>query len=283
VAPTALTIAGWLNAITLPPGGSVIFGTQSGGNVVRLGHTAISGLFFQVNTGFLTYSAVPLAVNRWYHFAATFDQGAAFLFLDGVTVDSESLMTMVYPLNQPPALAGQNLNGTPQALFNGRLFDVRLYSRRLLNDEILTLANPVMSQRIFARSVTPTVPPPPNPPPANPQLGDPPFFRAVVTGQSYTYDTSPLIFEQLTAERWDIADDANPLTAELTKIVNGTQLTISKTAIFGDVLPNTPAIWFDLTAAETAGMALGEWKGELVGSFAGTTEVFRKFALFVRD
>lgn len=283
IAPTEITVAGWMNAITFPLT-SFIFGSRSGLNIVELGHSTLGGLFFLVNNGNTQFMpGGGFVAGQWYHFAGTFSGGDVALYLDGVPVSSSSGLTMVYPLNQPPALAGRNVNGTPSAGFNGRLFDVRLYSRALFPEEILTLANPVASQRIFARSVTPITPPGPTPPPPNPELGLPPFFRTVVTDQSYTYATSPLVFEQLYNERWDIVANANPLTAELTKNIAGTLVTISKTAIFGNVAAGVPAIWFDLTAAETAGMALGEWKGELIGSFAGTVEVFRKFALFVRS
>lgn len=160
IAPTELTVTGWLNAKTLPIGGSIIFGTQSGVNRVHLGYSTISGLFFQTNNGSIG-SAVPLVVNRWYHFAGSFCDGDLYVYLDGVLVNNTvgGLATMVYPLDQPPALAGRNVDGVATGFFDGRLFDVRLYNRCLLDDEVLALANPVASQRLFTRTVV-TIPPP---------------------------------------------------------------------------------------------------------------------------
>lgn len=278
---TDITVSGWLNRNTV--GSSVILGTILGPAQVRLSHI-LGTLRIDFDGGTTSFGPVVLTVGQWYHFAATCDSaGNAALYLDGVQVASNTGQTFTYPLTQPPALGGDNNNGVPSGSFNGRLFDVRLYARALFADEIRDTANAIISQRLFSRPAQQAIPPVPTLPPPNPLLGEPPFFRTVVSDQSYTYVTSPLVFEQLYNERWDIVASANPLTAEITKNVAGTLVTISKTAIYGNVVPNVPAIWFDLTAAETAGMALGEWKGELIGVSSGTVEVFRKFSLLVRS
>lgn len=289
--PSAITVSGWLKPITLPVSGTAILGTTQSGPArgLRL-YYALNSLVFILDGVVTAYTDVGLPAllldGEWHHFAATMDAaGAAYVFLDGQQVATSSGNTLTWP-QQPIVLAGDNINGTPTPLYNGRLFDVRIYSRELEADEIIGLANPVISQRLFKVAGIPVVPPTPVPLPPYPRLGQPPYYRSVVKGQSYTYDTSPLIFEQLYGEPWTTADGATEIKAILTKGTGQygqTPITIEKDVLFATIVE--PSMWFSLTAEETEGMIDGEWTGEIVGYEAGGSiaEVYRKFTLFVRD
>lgn len=290
VAPLAITISGWMKPITLPIGGTAIMGTTvSGPAGIRLVFALNTlALFLDGVSTSYTDAGLPalLTDGEWHHFAGTKDAaGAAYLFLDGVQVATSSGNTLTWPA-QPVVLAGDNINGVPTPLFNGRLYDVRIYSRELEQDEITNLANPVLSQRLFRVAGTPVIPPTPVPIPPTPLLNQPPYYRTVVKGQTYADETSPIIFEQQYGEPWYTVDDATEIKAILTKgsgQYGVPPVTIEKDVLFATIA--NPSLWFSLSASETAAMTDGEWSGEIVGYEAGGSivEVYRKFTLFVRD
>jgi hypothetical protein len=279
-----ITVCGWVNATSLPAGGTTILGLSDitvGGNI-QLGF-ALGTLF--CNIGATAAALVSPVLGQWHNFAGTCDAtGLVSVYFDGALVGTQSGGGVVFPMSIAPALGGTNADGSVIAQFDGRLYDVRIYDRALRADEIRNVADSELSKTLFTPGFVPAPPIPPIPPPVNPLLGQPPFYRAIIRGESYTSaETSPLIFEQLYNERWETVSVSNPLIARLSKSIAGVTTVIDRDAIFGTIA-GAPALWFEMPATVTAAMELGEWKGELRGASntGAITEVFRKFALFVR-
>ncbi len=98
-----------------------------------------SGAAF-IRTRIVTSStgSTQLALNRWYHYAQTWDGTTAIGYLDGVADTSQSIGSPT-PSSQT-RISAIGATFTPNSFFAGSMDDVRLYNRALSADEVRLLA-----------------------------------------------------------------------------------------------------------------------------------------------
>jgi parallel beta-helix repeat protein len=87
-------------------------------------------------------SISTVSLNQWHHLAATFDQGQAYIYIDG-QLDNSKLLSVTSIMNdaQPLIIGGFWEYCTPSFYnrLNGRADDVRIYNRALTMEEIAIL------------------------------------------------------------------------------------------------------------------------------------------------
>lgn len=80
-----------------------------------------------------------LELNRWYHIAITRDDSIAKCYLDGVLIDSSTMVNDIKPTNFP-----LNIGSDPHIVtefHRGWIDDVRIYNRILSKDEVRILSS----------------------------------------------------------------------------------------------------------------------------------------------
>ncbi len=139
---TSFTLTAWVNTDTVAGGLRMIFSKGTSANdwnywLAMIGDEIQFGFYNGSNWPAYTTSS-NLAVDTWYHFAASFDNTTdeIFLYLNGVEVLSDS--TTDTPVTNTQA----GWIGTDQENkdWNGQIDDVRIYNRALTPAEIRTLA-----------------------------------------------------------------------------------------------------------------------------------------------
>jgi hypothetical protein len=85
----------------------------------------------------------PIPLNEWTHLAVTFDGTTKRLYVDGLQVGVQAILSaLVYDAAPVPVTIGADWAfNTPIALFNGRIDEVSLYRRALSATEIFSLVD----------------------------------------------------------------------------------------------------------------------------------------------
>jgi lysophospholipase L1-like esterase len=115
-----LTVEAWLNPNDNNADGLVIAGTEGvGGWVIQISSGQLTW-WLSTNQGWRnTQHAALLQAGQWYHIAATYDNGSARTFVNGVA----SIATSVGTLTQGPSLT---IGGFGGYFFNGKIDEVRI-------------------------------------------------------------------------------------------------------------------------------------------------------------
>jgi len=80
-------------------------------------------------------TAAPLPLNEWHHLAITYEDGAQFIYIDGVVAASGTTATPGLTQNNVPVLIGTDLDFHSRR-FNGLIDEVRLYDGPLTASEV---------------------------------------------------------------------------------------------------------------------------------------------------
>ena len=150
----AMTVALWVyrTGNGSSPGGSNILlsrqiGTGSSEPFVlfyAVGNCCTPGMYFLVNTQNLGYSplgtGVPVPLNEWHHWAATYDASQVKLYMDGVLEWAVNYPggNLALELNNPFSIGGgfNTSNAAAEEPFVGKVDDLQLYNRALSAAEV---------------------------------------------------------------------------------------------------------------------------------------------------
>lgn len=137
----ARTVGLWVNFASLPPVNSSMtlfsYGTQSSGQAYGLSIENNNGEFRLRNFGWNDDFTVPvyLDINKWNHFAVTYDSGYARIFHNGyeIGMTNKSWNT----ISSGNFYLGKNLDGTNFS--NARFDEVAIWNRSLSGPEVIQI------------------------------------------------------------------------------------------------------------------------------------------------
>jgi len=86
-------------------------------------------------------TAPDLQYNTWMHIAGVFDNSMAYIYINGVLIDSMPTPVDTLQDSDQPVKMGTHPIWAADDAFGGTLDEVRLYNRALSLDEIGELAN----------------------------------------------------------------------------------------------------------------------------------------------
>jgi hypothetical protein len=138
----AMTVSTWVNIRSRTTAWMAII--AKGENAWRLGvNNETTGIHYGFTGGTRGWqaanTATELALDEWYHVAATYDTTVgALVYIDGV-LDASNPDLDGIPVNEMPLLLGENPEATGR-LLDGMLDEVMIYNRALSKEELLYLA-----------------------------------------------------------------------------------------------------------------------------------------------
>jgi hypothetical protein len=255
VTGTAVTIAAWFKASTLPDTDPRIVSKATGASeqdhyfMVSTTNASGARLRFRLKTGgstkTLIASSQTVPAGQWVHMAATYDGATMRLYQNGVQVGSMPASGNIDGNSSAPVCIGANPNA--YGVFNGLIDDVRLYSRAMSAADIAVLAN--AAPTTVAVTVTPAS--------ASIPAGTTKQFSAAVTGTTntattwsvtpavgtisstglYTAPASATTTQMVTIRATSVADTTKSATATL--VINPvTAVTIAVAPVTASLLPS---------------------------------------------
>ncbi len=137
----------------------IVDGAWYGGYEIYLGGN--SGRIFHIgNIGdnFHLGSAGNIA-NKWYNVTATFNGNIVRYYLDGIKLDSISLMGNIGTSSIPLRFGRRGGAGTYNCWFSGKIDDIAIYNRALTQDEITALYTGQTTNNPNTDTISKPVPP----------------------------------------------------------------------------------------------------------------------------
>ena len=146
-----LSIAFWLKADVIPTQNNVYVTLMAKGNESGITPFDISfaGIGQATNLRFFTYDGslngitsytTSMSTAQWYHVCGVYDNQDFKLYVDGLSVATQSYTGGITDNSANINVAALEINAAPQRYFNGKLDDARLYKRAITQSEITHLA-----------------------------------------------------------------------------------------------------------------------------------------------